>query len=116
MRDTVSQEYYHMLDVFEKGEKTTLPSYRPGIDLGIDLEDGKDGTHKKNISPELRPIGGTPPIHQRERKSRMDLESEVGKGFTDHVCQEKRWQTQAMRRLSGAQRSYQKGLTPATTH
>ena len=40
-RDIVPREYHHLLDVFEKGEKTTLPSYRPGIDLGIDLEEGK---------------------------------------------------------------------------
>ena len=38
MRETVPQEYYHPLDVFEKGEKTTVPPHGPGIDLGIDLE------------------------------------------------------------------------------
>jgi len=37
----VPREYHHLLDVFEKGEKTTLPPHRPGIDLGIDLEEGK---------------------------------------------------------------------------
>jgi len=41
IRDTVPQEYYHLVDVFEKGEKATLPPHRPGIDLGIDLEEGK---------------------------------------------------------------------------
>ena len=30
-----------MLDVFEKGEKTTVPSHRQGVDLGIELEVGK---------------------------------------------------------------------------
>jgi len=29
-----------LLDVFEKGDKITIPRYRPGIDLGIDLEEG----------------------------------------------------------------------------
>jgi len=38
VRDTVPQEYHHRLDVFEKGEKTTIPPHPPGIDLGIDLE------------------------------------------------------------------------------
>jgi len=38
VRDTVPHEYHHLLDVFEKGEKTTVPPHRPGIDLGIDLE------------------------------------------------------------------------------
>ena len=41
VRDTVPQEYQHLLDVFEKGEKTTVPPQRPGIHLGIDLEEGK---------------------------------------------------------------------------
>jgi len=41
VRDTVPQEYHHLLDVFEKGEKTTVPPYRPGINLGIDLAEGK---------------------------------------------------------------------------
>ena len=39
VRETVPQEYHHLLDVFEKGEKTTVPPHRPGIDLGIDLEE-----------------------------------------------------------------------------
>jgi len=32
VKDTVPQEYHHLLDVFEKGEKTTLPPHRPNID------------------------------------------------------------------------------------
>jgi len=35
------------LDVFEKGEKTTVPPHGPGIDLGIDLEEGKTVPIKK---------------------------------------------------------------------
>jgi len=45
--DTVPQEYHHLLDVFEKGEKTTVPPHRPAIDLGIDLEEGKTVPIKK---------------------------------------------------------------------
>jgi len=41
VRDTVPQEYHHLLDVFEKGEKTTVPPHRPGIDLGIDIDEWK---------------------------------------------------------------------------
>jgi len=41
VKDRVPQEYHHLLDVFEKGEKMTVPPHRPGIDLGIDLEEGK---------------------------------------------------------------------------
>ena len=47
IRDTVPKEYHHLLDVFEKGEKTTVPPHRPGIDLGIDLEEGKTVPIKK---------------------------------------------------------------------
>jgi len=43
----VPQEYHHLLDVFEKGEKTIVPSHRPGIDLGIDPEEGKTVPIKK---------------------------------------------------------------------
>jgi len=47
VRDTVPQEYHHLVAVFEKGEKTTVPPHRPGIDLGIDLEEGKTVPIKK---------------------------------------------------------------------
>jgi len=47
VRDTVPQEYHHLLDVFEKGEKTKVPPHRPGIDLGINLEEGKTVPIKK---------------------------------------------------------------------
>src|ERR1700712_5451451 len=43
----VPEEYHHLLDVFEKGEKTTVPPHRPGSDLGIELEEGKTVPIKK---------------------------------------------------------------------
>ena len=46
-KDIVPREYHHLLHVFEKGEKMTLPPHRPGIDLGIDLEEGKTVSIKK---------------------------------------------------------------------
>jgi len=39
--DTVPQEYHHLLEVFEKEEKIAVPPHQQGIDLGIDLEEGK---------------------------------------------------------------------------
>ena len=36
-----------MLNMFEKGEKPMVPSHRPGVDLGIDLEKGKEVPIKK---------------------------------------------------------------------
>ena len=47
LRDTVPRDYHHLLDGFEKGEKTTVPAYPPGIDLGIDQEVGKTVPIKK---------------------------------------------------------------------
>ena len=46
-RDIVPREYHHLLDVFEKGEKTKLPPYKEGVDLRIDLEEGKTVSIKK---------------------------------------------------------------------
>ena len=46
-KEIVPKEYYHMLDVFEKGEKTTVPPHRPRVDLGIELEKGKEVPLKK---------------------------------------------------------------------
>ena len=40
-RNIVPREYHHLREVFENGEKTRLPPHRPGIDLGIDLEEEK---------------------------------------------------------------------------
>ena len=47
LRDTVPHDYHHVPEVFEKGEKTTVPPHGPGIDLGIDLEERKTVTIKK---------------------------------------------------------------------
>ena len=47
IRDMVPQEYHHLLDVFEKGEKTTVTPHRPDMDLGIHLEEGKTVPIKK---------------------------------------------------------------------
>ena len=46
-KDIVPREYHHLLDVFEKGEKMKLPPHREGVDLGIDLEEGKTVPIKK---------------------------------------------------------------------
>ena len=37
----VPKEYHDLLPAFEKGEKTSLPPHRPGIDLKINMEEGK---------------------------------------------------------------------------
>ena len=49
-KEIVPREYHHMLDVFEKGEKITVPPHRLGVDLGIELEKGKEVPIKKIYS------------------------------------------------------------------
>ena len=46
-RDIVPREYHHLLDFFEKEERTTLPPHRKEVDLGIDLEEEKAVPIKK---------------------------------------------------------------------
>jgi len=47
IKNTVPREYHHLLDVFQNGEKTTVPPHQRNIDLGIDLEEGKTVPIKK---------------------------------------------------------------------
>ena len=46
----VPKEYHDLLPAFEKGEKTSLPPHRPGIDLEINMEEGT-GLHDQKIYP-----------------------------------------------------------------
>ena len=46
----VPKEYHDLLPAFEKGEKTSLPPHRPGIDLEINREEGK-GLPEQKIYP-----------------------------------------------------------------
>ena len=43
----VPQEYHDLLQAFEKGEKTSLPPHRPGIDQEINMEEGKGLAEQK---------------------------------------------------------------------
>jgi len=115
-RDTVPQEYHHLLDVFEKGEKSDITTPPTRDRPWNRLERRKNGAHKKGIRPDLRPTRRAPSIHQTERGSRVDSKGEVRKGITNHVCQEKGRQTWTIRRLLITQRSHQKRSTSTTTH
>ena len=50
LESLVSKEYHDLLPAFEKGEKTSLPPHRPGIDLEINMEKGK-GLPDQKIYP-----------------------------------------------------------------
>ena len=41
LESLVPGEYHDLLQAVEKGEKTSLPPHRPGIDLEINMEEGK---------------------------------------------------------------------------
>ena len=41
LESLVPKEYHALLPAFEKREKTSLPPQRPGIDLEINMEEGK---------------------------------------------------------------------------
>ena len=47
----VPQEYHELLPAFEKGQKTSLPPHRPGIDLEINMEEGKGLPDQKIYPP-----------------------------------------------------------------
>ena len=50
LESLVPKEYHELLPAFEKGEKTSLSPHRPGIDLEINMEEGK-GLPEKKIYP-----------------------------------------------------------------
>ena len=50
LESLVPGEYHDLLQAFEKGEKTSLPPHRPGIDLEINMEEGK-GLPEQKIYP-----------------------------------------------------------------
>ena len=50
MENLVPKEYHDLLPAFEKGEKTSLPPHRPGIDLEINMEEEK-GLPDQKIYP-----------------------------------------------------------------
>ena len=41
LESLVPKDYHDLLPAFEKGEITSLPPHRPGIDLEINMEEGK---------------------------------------------------------------------------
>ena len=51
-RDTVPQECHHLLDVFEKGEKMTVPPHTPGIDQESTWRKAK-GYRSRNYTPSV---------------------------------------------------------------
>ena len=50
MENLVPKEYHDLLPAFEKGEKNSLPPHRLGIDLEINMEEGK-GLPDQKIYP-----------------------------------------------------------------
>ena len=56
LESLVPREYHDLLQAFKKGEKTGLPPPRPGIDLEINMEEGKGLPDQKIYPLEAREL------------------------------------------------------------
>ena len=95
-RDIVPRKYQHLLDVFEKGEITTLSPHRRGINLGIDLEEGKTVPIKKIYALSYDQIEELSPIPQTEGTTSMDPLGQDRTRIIYYYCQKEGRQTQAL--------------------
>jgi len=116
VRDTVGQEYHHLLDVFEKGEKTTVPPHQPGIDLRMDQEEEKTVPMKKIYALSYDQLEELHRYIKQNEYRGLIRRVKSRRAPLNHLCQGERWQAQALRQLSRAQQSYQERLTPAAAH
>ena len=71
----VPQEYHDLLSAFEKGEKTSLSPSRPGINLEINMVEGKRLPDENNPSAGTRGTRDSTRIHQNQPRQWMDSRS-----------------------------------------
>ena len=114
-RDIVLREYHHLLDVFEKGEKTMLPPHRQGVDLGIDIEEGKMVPIKK-----IWPVSNDQ-IEELHRYLKQNQERgwirRVRTGLASPIrVVKKKYAKLRLYVDYSTERDYQKKLTPTTTY
>ena len=84
------KEYYYILYVFEKGEKETVPPHRPEVDLGSELEKGKEVPIKKVYPLNYDQIEELHRYIKENDTKRMDPEGQNRKSVPNHVCQKQR--------------------------
>ena len=78
LENLVPEEYHDMLQAFEKGEKTGLPPHRPGIDLEINMEEGKGLPDQK-----IYPLGAEELETVQEYINKNEARGWIREAFTD---------------------------------
>ena len=78
MENRVPKEYHDLLPAFEKEEKTSLPPDRPGIDLEINMEEGKGLPDQK-----IYPLGAEELETVQEYIRKNEARGWIREAFTD---------------------------------
>ena len=78
MEHLVPKEYHDLLPAFEKGEKTSLQPHRPGIDLEINMEEGKGLPDQK-----VYPLGAEELEAVQEYIRKTEARGWIREAFTD---------------------------------
>ena len=78
LENLVPEEYHDLLQAFEKGEKTSLPPHRPGIDLEINMEEGKGLPEQK-----IYPLGAEELETVQEYINKNEARGWIREAFTD---------------------------------
>ena len=74
----VPEEYHDLRQAFEKGEKTGLPPHRPGIDLEINMEEGKELPDQK-----IYPLGAEELERVQDYINKNQERGWIREAFTD---------------------------------
>ena len=74
----VPEEYHDLFRALEKREKTGLPPHRPGIDLEINMEEGKDLPDQK-----IYPLGAEELETVQDYINKNQARGWIRKAFTD---------------------------------
>ena len=78
LESLVPKEYHDLLPAVEKGEKTSLPPHRPGIDLEINMEEGKGLPDQK-----IYPLGAEKLETVQEYIRKNEARRWIREAFTD---------------------------------
>ena len=82
-----------MLDVFEKGENTTVPPTQARSRPRNRAGKRKRSTDQEDIPVELRPDRRITPLHQTKQSRGIDPKSRDRKSISNDVFQKEGWQT-----------------------
>ena len=102
------------MDVFMKEEATELPPHRPGIDLEINLEEGKQLPQKKIYPLGVKELEELHAYVRLNESGGWIRESMVDGCSPIMFVKKKGRKPKTMRRLPRAKRNYEKGQIPIT--